>query len=124
MSLPKTPSFQHKQLYLINKLSSLIRPSKNILFRIHNVYTKTNKLNYPAKITFAGLPNTVQPPGTFFVTTLPAPITELSPIVSLGSTFAPVCTVTKFPSFTPPPKKECTFKCAKSPIITSCPTSA
>ncbi len=27
MSLPQTPSFQHKHLYLINKLSSPSRPS-------------------------------------------------------------------------------------------------
>ena len=30
MSLPQTPSFQHKHLYLINKLSSHIRPSYHI----------------------------------------------------------------------------------------------
>jgi hypothetical protein len=29
MSLPRTPSFQHINLYLINNLSSLIRPSLN-----------------------------------------------------------------------------------------------
>jgi len=33
MSLPRTPSFQHKHLYLINKLSSLTRPSHIDKFR-------------------------------------------------------------------------------------------
>ena len=32
MSLPQTPSFQHKHLYLINKLSSPSRPSQDFLF--------------------------------------------------------------------------------------------
>ena len=33
MSLPQTPSFQHKHLYLIINLSSLIRPSQNKLVK-------------------------------------------------------------------------------------------
>ncbi len=31
MSLPQTPSFQHNQLTLIKRLSSLIRPSHDLL---------------------------------------------------------------------------------------------
>jgi hypothetical protein len=41
MSLPRTPSFQHIHLYLINNLSSLIRPSQvDVISFIFSSYIK------------------------------------------------------------------------------------
>jgi hypothetical protein len=49
MSLPRNPSFQHKHLYLINNLSSIIRPSQKylilsiclVLYCINTAFTQT-----------------------------------------------------------------------------------
>jgi hypothetical protein len=56
MSLPRTPSFQHKHLYLINNLSSLIRPSHHnkvdfsLKVKFHNLYSWQNTSRSSATI--------------------------------------------------------------------------
>ena len=51
-------------------------------------------------ITLHGLPAAITPAGIDFVTTLPAPITVLSPIVTFGHIIAPPPIHTLFPIFT------------------------
>jgi hypothetical protein len=78
-----------KSLYLLNDEFNdpMKSPSRGITYKQNSLFFSH----------FAGTPLTVTPAGTSFVTTAPAPMMALSPIVTPGRINAPMPINTSFP---------------------------